>query len=158
MKPFLILAVLFICMNIACAQQSMQDTLLPLQATLTMNKDVYRTGEPWQYEIRIENTGIDTLRILVSVDKHYLPKMYSSNGDLICYDYAVAVMMNLRTEKTFELIPGCFYGTTTTWPGNMPADTYSFHVEYYNPINTGDPLPYYKFGKVISNTVTVVVQ
>lgn len=146
------------CTNLACAQQSMQDTLLPLQATLTMKKDVYQIGEPWQYEIRIENTGTDTLRIYASIDEHYLPKMYSSNGELICYDYAVAIMMKVLEEKTFELIPGCFYGTTATWPGNMPADTYTFNVEYLNPINTGDSLPHYRFGKVISNTVNVVVQ
>ena len=158
MKPLLAVSVLTIFVNLACAQQPPQDSLLPLDVTLTLGKEIYNEGESIDFEIRIDNNTPDTMRIYKAVDVHYLPKMYKPNGEIIPFDWSIPVLINVKEEETFELLPGHFYGTSTSWPGNVPAGTYTFHVVYCNPINTGDPLDHYMFGKVRSDTVDLIIR
>lgn|GEM_PF-2907316 len=143
--------------SLVCAQQP-QDTILPLDVTLTLDKETYIQGETLYYEIRIDNNTPDTMRIYKAIDVHYLPKIYKPNGEVIPFDWSIPVLINIREEETFELVPGSFYGTKTFWPGNVPAGEYTFHIVYCNPIHTGDSLTHYKFGKVRSDTVDLIIK
>ena len=157
MKLLLAIGALMIFVNLACAQQP-QDTILPLDGKLTLGKEVYKKGEPLDFEIRIDNNTTDTMRIYKAIDVHYLPKMCKPDGEIIPFDWSVPVLINIKKEETFELLPGTFYGTSTTWPGNIPPGTYTFHIVYCNPINSGDSLPHYIFGKANSDTVDLVIE